>query len=122
MKRRKTITAQVTEESGRRNFWTRSELRTEQGKISNKTNKPMAEATFKRRLALLEEECPEIERSLYSRKFSDFSKWCLVQLEEIFLFCDRDIDKTRNYLQNIGINTDEYFKNRTQSSTRPGQS
>jgi hypothetical protein len=61
MKRRKTITAQVTEESGRRNFWTRSELRAELGKISNKTNKPMAEATFKRRLALLEEECPEID-------------------------------------------------------------
>jgi hypothetical protein len=112
MKRRKTITAQVTEESGRRNFWTRSELRAELGKISNKTNKPMTEATFKRRLAVLEEECPEIDRSL-CRKFSDFSKWCLLQLEEIFLSCDRDIDKTRNYLQNTGINTDEYFKSRT---------
>jgi hypothetical protein len=71
----------------------------------------MPEATFKRRLALLEEECPECDRLLYSRKFSDFQKWCLVELEQIFVKCDRDIEKTRKHLENIGLKTDEYFKN-----------
>lgn len=71
----------------------------------------MPEATFKRRLALLEECCPEFDRSLYNRKFSDFTKWCLVELEQIFVQCDRDLEKTRKHLENIGLKTDEYFKN-----------
>lgn len=119
MKRQKPIAVQIEEQSGIRNWWTRSQLKQILGYVGRKNRrtrktKPMPEATFKRRLALLEEECPEHDRILYNRKFSDFSKWCLVQLEEIFLSCDRDIDKTRKYLQNIGINTNEYFKNRTQ--------
>lgn len=99
MKRQKPFTVQVEDESGKRNFWTRSQIRQTLG---------ISEATFKRRLVLLEEECPECDRILHTRKFSDFQKWCLVQLEQIFVKCDRDINKTRKHLQNIGLNTDEY--------------
>ncbi len=105
--RRKTVTAQVTDETGKRNYWTRSEIKQILGKISN--FRAMPETTFQRRLALLEEECPECDRVLHSRKFSDFQKWCLVELEQIFVHqCDRDIEKTRKHLQNIGLNTDDY--------------
>jgi hypothetical protein len=102
MKRQKPLMVQVQEESGKRNFWTRSQIREILG---------ISEATFKRRLVLLEEECPECDRVLHSRKFSDFQKWCLVQLEQIFVQCDRDLEKTRKHLENIGLNTDDYFKN-----------
>jgi ssDNA-binding Zn-finger/Zn-ribbon topoisomerase 1 len=113
---RKPFTAQFEDEWGKRNFWTRSQLKQILGYVGRKNRRqrktnPMPEATFKRRLALLEAECPECDRSLYNRKFSDFTKWCLVRLEEIFIECDRDINKTRNYLQNIGLNTDDYFQN-----------
>ncbi|AGZ61802.1 MAG: hypothetical protein [Phormidium phage MIS-PhV1A] len=112
---RKPFTAQVEDDRGRRNFWTRSQLKQILGGVGRKPRKtqrlPMPEATFKRRMALLEEECPECDRLLYSRKFSDFQKWCLVELEQIFVKCDRDIEKTRKHLENIGLKTDEYFKN-----------
>jgi hypothetical protein len=68
----------------------------------------MSEGSFKRRRALLE-ECPESERAIYTRQFSDFTKWCLVRIEEIFLQCDRNLEKTRNYLKEQALNTDEYF-------------
>jgi len=68
----------------------------------------MSEGSFKRRLALLE-ECPESEREIYTRHFSDFTKWCLVQIEQIFIDCDRNLEKTRTYLREQGLNTDEYF-------------
>jgi hypothetical protein len=108
---RKPYTVQYQDESGRANYWTRSQIKQILGSVGRKTRRkpvPMSEATFKRRLALLEEECPECDRVLHSRKFSDFQKWCLVQLEEIFLSCDRDIEKTRKYLQNVGLNTNDY--------------
>ena len=110
---RKPFTAQFEDEWGRRNFWTRSQLKKILGYVGRKSRRqrktdPMSEATFKRRLTLLEEECPECDRILHSRKFSDFQKWCLVELEQIFMKCDRDIDKTRKHLQNIGLNTDDY--------------
>ncbi|MEG4803542.1 hypothetical protein QUB63_22535 [Microcoleus sp. ARI1-B5] len=111
---RKPFLAQVEDERGRRNFWTRSQIKEILGYVSRKNRRtrktdPMPEATFKRRLALLEEECPECDRVLHTRKFSDFQKWCLVQLELIFVIqCDRDIEKTRHYLQNIGLSTDDY--------------
>ncbi|PSB49772.1 hypothetical protein C7B67_16480 [filamentous cyanobacterium Phorm 6] len=113
MKRQKPIAAQIQEQSGTRNFWTRSQLKQILGYINRKNKRqrktvPMSEATFKRRLTLLEEECPECDRVLHTRKFSDFQKWCLVQVEEIFIACDRDIEKTRNFLQNIGLPTDDY--------------
>jgi hypothetical protein len=38
----------------------------------------MAEATFKRRLALLQ-ECLEFDHRLHDRRFTDFHKWCLVR-------------------------------------------
>lgn len=107
-RRRKPITVRTTDDLGRRTWWTRSEIRLLLGGISNLGNKSMSEATFKRRLALLEEECPECDRVIHARKFSDFTKWCLVELEQIFMKCDRDINKTRKHLQNIGLNTDEY--------------
>jgi hypothetical protein len=70
----------------------------------------MSEGSFKRRLALLE-ECPESQREIYTRHFSDFTKWCLIRIEEIFLQeCDRNLAKTRIYLREQGLNTDEYFK------------
>lgn len=103
MKRRKPLTVQIQEESGKRNFWTRSQLKQILG---------ISEATFKRRLVLLEEECPECVRVIHTRKFSDFTKWCLVELEKIFVKCDRDTNKTRKHLENIGLPTDDYdFKN-----------
>ncbi|MEG3981875.1 hypothetical protein [Microcoleus sp. D3_18a_C4] len=120
MKRQKPVTAQFEDEWGRRNFWTRSQIKQVLGYVGRKNRRqrktdPMPEATFKRRLVLLEEECPECDRVLHARKFSDFQKWCLVELEQIFLKCDRDIDKTRKHLQNIGLPTDDYdFKSRSQ--------
>lgn len=113
---RKPFTVQVEQENGRRNFWSRSQIKQILGYVGRKNRRqrktdPMPEATFKRRLALLEECCPEVERSLYNRKFSDFTKWCLVKLEQIFVQCDRDLEKTRKHLENIGLKTDEYFKN-----------
>ena len=117
MNRQKPIAVQVESEQGSRNFWTRSQLKQLLGYIGRKNRRqrktePMSEATFKRRLMLLEEECPECDRILHIRKFSDFQKWCLVQLEQIFVKSDRDINKTRNFLQNIGLPTDDYdFKN-----------
>lgn len=101
MNRRKPFIVQVEEESGKRNFWTRSQIQQILG---------ISEATFKRRLVLLE-ECPECDRILHTRKFSDFQKWCLVELEKIFIACDRNLNKTRKHLQTIGLPTDEYFKN-----------
>ncbi len=76
----------------------------------------MSEGSFKRRLALLEEGC-ESERAIYTRQFSDFTKWCLVRIEEIFIECDRNLEKTRNYLQEQGLNTDEYFTKRYSMAT-----
>lgn len=117
MKRQEPITTQFVNEGGKRNFWTRSQIKQILGYVGRKNRRrrktePMPEATFKRRLVLLESECPECDRVLHARKFSDFQKWCLVQLEEIFMKCDRDIGKTRNHLQNIGLPTDDYdFKN-----------
>lgn len=104
-RRRKILTIQTVQsedEWGRRNFWTRSQVREILG---------ISEPTLKRRLALLEEECPECDRVLHSRKISDFQKWCLVRLERIFVQSDRNLEKTRQHLQNIGLETDEYFKN-----------
>jgi hypothetical protein len=40
--------------------------------ILGKGGKPMPEATFKTRLALLEAECPEFQRQPYRRTFSQF--------------------------------------------------
>ena len=110
-KSRKPYTVQYLDESGKANYWTRSQIKQILGSVGRKTRRkpvPMSEATFKRRLTLLEEECPECDRVLHSRKFSDFQKYCLVQVEEIFVACDRDIEKTRKYLQNVGLNTNDY--------------
>jgi len=79
----------------------------------------MSEDSFKRRLALLE-ECPESERAIYTRQFSDFTKWCLVRIEEIFLQCDRSLEKTRRYLKEKGLETDQYFTQRSEMGTRFG--
>jgi hypothetical protein len=47
-------------------------FRAEVRAILGKGEKPMPEATFKTRLALLEAECPEFERQPYRQTFSQF--------------------------------------------------
>jgi len=110
---RNPVSVQCEQPNGRRNFWTRKQLREllgQVGKDKRKKAPPMSEGSFKRRLALLE-ECPESQREIYTRHFSDFTKWCLIRIEEIFLQeCDRNLAKTRIYLREQGLNTDEYFK------------
>ncbi|MCC3459828.1 MAG: hypothetical protein EAZ73_09275 [Oscillatoriales cyanobacterium] len=69
----------------------------------------MTEATFKRRLELLE-LCPEVDRRLYGRRFSDFLRWCLVEIERIYQQFDRSTEKTIEYLENVGLETANYFE------------
>jgi hypothetical protein len=59
----------------------RNYFRTEVRIILGKGGKPMPEATFKTRLALLEAECPEFQRQRYRRTFSQFHLNCLLTLE-----------------------------------------
>jgi len=108
---RNPVSVQCEQPNGKRNYWTRKQLREllgQVGKGKRKKAPPMSEGSFKRRLALLE-ECPESQREIYTRHFSDFTKWCLVQIEQIFIDCDRNLEKTRTYLREQGLNTDEYF-------------
>jgi hypothetical protein len=111
---RRPYPAQFEQPNGKRNYWTRTQLKELLGYVGRKNRKQkkapaMSEGSFKRRLALLE-ECPESEREIYARHFSDFTKWCLVQIEEIFIFqFERGLEKTRIYLKEQGLKTDEYF-------------
>ena len=103
-KRRKTVTARVTDTEGKRTWWLRSELKQLLGRSA-----PMSEATFKRRLQLLEEYCPETERKLYARKFPDFTKWALLKIESWLSECNWDLAKIQQKLEIEGLPTDEYF-------------
>ncbi|MEG4350238.1 MULTISPECIES: hypothetical protein [unclassified Microcoleus] len=109
---RRPYPAQFEQPNGKRNYWTRTQLKELLGQVGKKKRKnapAMSEGSFKRRLALLE-ECPEAERAIYTRQFSDFTKWCLVRIQEIFLNeCDRNLERTRTYLKEKGLETDEYF-------------
>ncbi|CBN54946.1 MULTISPECIES: hypothetical protein [Kamptonema] len=108
-KHRKPITVRAFNPStGTRSWWERTEL-----KLLLGGRKPMSEATFKRRLSLLE-ECPEFSRKLHERKFSDFHKWCLVTLEKWLIEANYRIDPVHRRLIEQGLPTHEYFQNRTQ--------
>jgi len=103
-KRRKTVTTRVTDTEGKRTWWLRSELKQLLGRSA-----PMSEATFKRRLQLLEEYCPETERKLYDRKFPDFTKWALLKIESWLSECNWDLAKIQQKLEIEGLPTNEYF-------------
>lgn len=103
-KRKKTVTVRVTDTEGKKTWWLRSELKQLLGR-----DRPMSEATFKRRLRLLEEYCPESERRLYTRKFPDFTKWALLTIESWLVECNGDLATVERKLENEGLPTDEYF-------------
>ena len=103
---RKTVTVPVTEEDGKKTWWTRSELKS---LLSRNSRKPMPESTFKCRLELLE-FCPEVDRRLYGRKFSDLAKWSLIEIEKLHKQFDFNAEKVTEYLENIGLDTSEYFR------------
>ena len=103
---RKIITVPVTEEDGKKTWWTRSELKS---LLSRNSRKPMPESTFKCRLELLE-FCPEVDRRLYGRRFSDLAKWSLIEIEKLHKQFDFNAQKVTEYLENIGLDTSEYFR------------
>ncbi len=94
---------------GKRNHpgYFRSEVRLALGK----KGKPMPEATFKTRLTLLEEECPEFQRQPYRRRFSQFHLNCLLTLETWIEEANHCIATVRQQLAEEGLPTHEY--NRT---------
>jgi hypothetical protein len=83
-------------------------FRAEVRAILGKGGKPMPEATFKTRLALLEAECPEFERQPYRRTFSQFHLNCLLTLETWILEANRCIATVRERLAQEGLPTHEY--------------
>lgn len=107
----KTVAVRA-ESEGVKSWWTREELRYLLRR-SRKSQVPMPESTFKTRLALLEEHCPEIERQLYSRKFSDMTKWALLTIESWLRKCNYDMTKIQKKLENEGLPTHEYYNNKS---------
>jgi len=102
---RKLMTVPVMNERGRKTWWTRSELK----QLLGRTRKPMPESTFKTRLALLEEYCPESEHRLYTRKFPDFTKWALLTIEGWLRETNYNMTAIQQKLENTGLPTHEYF-------------
>lgn len=105
---RKTIAVRAEAEGGKKSWWTREELKYLLRR-SRKSQVPMPESTFKTRLALLEEHCPEIERQLYSRKFSDLTKWALLTIESWLRQFNYDMTKLEKKLESEGLPTNEYY-------------
>lgn len=105
---KKTVTTRIYIEQ-KRTWWTRSELKQLLGRSKRK---PMPEATFKTRLALVEKYCPEVERILYGRKFSDFTKWALVTIESWLRETNYNMTAVQQKLENIGLPTHEYFNSK----------
>jgi hypothetical protein len=68
----------------------------------------VSEPTFKRRLVLLQEECPEFEYRPYFREFSSFQGWCLLILESWMKEANYCVKTVRERLNNEGLPTDEY--------------
>jgi len=104
-KRQKPVTVRVISDE-KKTWWQRTELKVLLGRSKRK---PMSEATFKRRLALLEEYCPESEHRLYTRKFPDFTKWALLTIESWLKQTNYNMTAVQQKLENIGLPTHEYF-------------
>ncbi|MCC3595794.1 MULTISPECIES: hypothetical protein [unclassified Microcoleus] len=85
-----------------------SYFRAEVRVILGNPGKPMPEATFKTRLALLEAECPEFQRAPYRRTFSPFHLNCLLTLETWIQQANRCIATVRERLTEEGLPTHEY--------------
>jgi len=81
--------------------------------ILGNPGKPMPEATFKTRLALLEAECPEFQRAPYRRTFSPFHLNCLLTLETWIHQANHCIATVRERLAQEGLPTHEYDEHRT---------
>jgi hypothetical protein len=116
-KRYKPVTVRVVD-GQYKTWWMRSELKELLGRSESETgqpSRPMSEATFKRRLALLEEYCPESEHRLYTRKFPDFTKWALVTIESWLCEANYNMIAIQQKLEN-GLPTDEYFRNSKNST------
>lgn len=90
-----------------------SYFRAEVRVILGNPGKPMPEATFKTRLALLETECPEFQRPPYRRTFSPFHLNCLLTLEAWIHQANHCIATVRERLQEEGLPTHEYDEHRT---------
>jgi hypothetical protein len=73
-----------------------------------KGGKPMPEATFKTRLALLEAEYPEFQRQPYRRTFCQFYLNCLLTLENWILEASHCLATVRERLAQEGLPTHEY--------------
>jgi len=117
-KRYKPITVRVVD-GQYKTWWMRSELKELLGRSESETgqrSRPMSEATFKRRLALLEEYCPESEHRLYTRKFPDFTKWALLTIESWLRQTNYNMTALQQKLENTGLPTDEYFHNSKNST------
>jgi len=117
-KRYKPVTVRVVDDQYR-TWWMRSELKELLGRseTGRKPLRPMSEATFKRRLTLLEEYCPESEHRLYTRKFPDFTKWALLTIESWLRQTNYNMTAIQQKLENTGLPTHEYFHN-PKSSTQ----
>ncbi|MDF0553193.1 hypothetical protein [Kamptonema sp. UHCC 0994] len=68
----------------------------------------VSEPTFKRRLMLLQEECPEFGYLPYVREFSNFQAQCLLTLEAWVKEANYCIDSVRKRLAEEGLPTHEY--------------
>ena len=68
----------------------------------------VSEPTFKRRLMLLQEECPEFDYRPYLREFSSFQGWCLLTVESWIKESNYCIKLVRKRLEEEGLPTHEY--------------
>lgn len=68
----------------------------------------VSEPTFKRRLMLLQEECPEFGYLPYAREFSNFQAQCLLTLEAWVREANFCMDLVRQRLAEEGLPTHEY--------------
>lgn len=68
----------------------------------------VSEPTFKRRLMLLQEECPEFEYRPYFRDFTNFQAQCLLSLERWMKEANNNVKTVRERLNNEGLPTHEY--------------
>ena len=68
----------------------------------------VSEPTFKRRLMLLQEECPEFEYRPYFREFSSFQAFCLLTLENWMREANYCVKTVRERLNNEGLPTHEF--------------
>jgi len=112
-KRYKPVTVRVVNDQYK-TWWMRSELKELLGRSeTGQPSRPMSEATFKRRLTLLEEYCPESEHRLYTRKFPDFTKWALLTIEGWLR--ETNATAVQQKLENTGLPTHEYFDSHTEN-------